>query len=127
MKAIKENHIHAYIRLWAGKKTIYQIAQDLNINYGTVSRYAWLMGVSLACKQRTDKRKKLIAIITEHHATHTASECAKMAGVIIGTVYYRAWLMKVQFKPTLKQSSRRQPVKAVQGMFNESIHENWLV
>lgn len=114
-----------YIKTWAGKKTTYEIAIDLEVSFSTIRKYAADLNISLVLPERVERANMISQAVKDHHATKTVSEISAMLKVPYGTVRYHGSELGLCFK-----SGEENRVKKVveQGeYFNESQRTNWLI
>src|SRR5690242_19667756 len=96
--SIPPDELKAYIRKWAGKKSIYEMSKEIGVNYNTIAGYAYEMNISIAVNERKERASMIVRAIKEYHLTHTAREIAAMIDVPRTTVLYRAWRMGITIK-----------------------------
>jgi len=122
---ISPDELRYYILQNAGKKTLYAMSIELEIQQGTISNYASDMGVSLHVVEKIEKREKLREMIRDHGHEFTAKEVSDTLEIPVNTVRYNAWQMGIVLK---RDAANPVHLPKLNGnYFNPHMHENWLV
>lgn len=126
--SMEPDQLRNYIFQNVGKKTVYEMHLETDINANTIRDYAYDMGLSIEVEEKKNRRERLTEAIVLNHETKTAAEIAKEVGCPRATVYYRAWKMGINLR------AEDNPVPSVinvkvsrQKFFNERLRENWLI
>lgn len=120
-----DKNVMDYIKKWAGKKTTYEIAIDLDKSFSTIRNNAAALGISLLITENVKKTEQIKAAVKEHHSEKTLSEIAKMLNASPGTVKYHGTMQGLEFKQFDRPSKKR--VLEEGEYFNESQRSNWLI
>lgn len=114
-----------YIKKWAGKKTTYEIAIDLDKSFSTIRNNAAALGISLLITENVKKTEQIKAAVKQHHSQKTLSEIAKMLNASPGTVKYHGTMQGLEFKQFDRPVKQRQVLESE--YFNEGSRTNWLI
>lgn len=125
MPKILDKSIVEYIRKWAGKKTTYEMANDLEVSFGTITNQAYKYNISLRIIEKEERARMISEAVKEHHENMTVLEIAKALGVPKQTLRYHARMQGVEFKRVYPE---RENTAAFEGeFFNEGSRTNWLI
>jgi hypothetical protein len=129
MPKVLKKSIAEYITQWAGKKTTYDIASDLEVSFDTVRSYANDLGVSLVAAGSEERTEMIRAAVIKHHATMSITEIARMINVPYGTVKYHGIAQGVSFFSYKERGKVKEMEKPedINGFFDETKYRNWLL
>jgi hypothetical protein len=126
----RKKEIQDAIRIYAGRRSMKEIASLCNAATGTICNYAHQMGISLVLLEKKKSREQILEFIINNHSEYTAREVSLRFSMPIGTVYRYAWDMGLSFKPDYENGSSRSKFyqkMQTKGIFNEHKHSNWLI